>query len=221
MTLQQTSQGEAFYDFSINFQEFVKSVVGHDRVYYAMTNFARPKEQYVTYRPRITNPMDRGSFRRFDSDGNSIYSLNYIIDVEVSCYKEFYDVNAPDPSLIIPILPQDVISAIMHRIENKGVAYKYFWQNGAGHHKNSVVEDRPVPLDGVNWEQRSVGTMTFHMIIEDVRTDEPFDQDIDGFIQTVIFDSTGHDGSTTITCEDEVVSYPPRGPSDPIIPAPP
>lgn len=213
MALVQTSQGEAFYDFSINFQEFIKSVVGHDRVYYAMTNFPRPKEQYVTYRPKIVNPMDRGSFRRFDSNGNSVYSLNYVIDVEVSCYKEFLDRTS-----MIPILPQDIVSAIMHRIENKGVAYKYFWQNGAGHFRNSVVDDRPVPLDGVNWEQRAVGTMTFHMIIEDVRSDDTFDPDIDGFIQTVIFDTVGHDGSTTITCEDEVVSYPPRAPDDPIIP---
>ena len=214
MAIVPSSQSQAFYDFSRNVKEFIESVVGHDRVYVAMTNFPRPNQQYVTYRIIKSVPMDRGTFQRLDNDGNSIYKLNYRVDVEIQCYKEFFHSDSGEF-----ILPNDVVSTIMQRIENKGVAYKFFWQNRAGHWRNGDVDDRSVPLDAVNWEQRARGVMQFHMQIEDIRPG-PFDQDVDGFIQTVIFDTVGTEGTTEIRCDNEVVSYPERDPSDPIDPPP-
>lgn len=218
MTIRHTSQGQAFYDFSLRFRDYIIDTVGHDRVFFASTNHPRPKQQYVTFRPINHDPIDRGFDAGRDSEDNQIWGLNYYVDMEIMVYKEFLE-----PESMIPVLPQDVLSAILHRVENPQIAYHWFNSHRVGHLSNSRITDMPVPLDGVNWEQRSRATMRFHLLVLDKRYDQstappgdqpvppdtpkPFDPNTDGWIQTVIFDTRDPTG---IRCEDEVVSYPPR-----------
>lgn len=200
----QSPQGEALLDFTTLFKTYVEYVVGHSRVYYAKTDFPREEIQYLTYRPIKIHKMDRGGITRFESDGRAVVSANYVIDIELVCYKEYYlpeDGNTPAQY----ILPSDVLSDIQHTLEHRQVAYHFFNRHRAGHLRSGDIDDRSVPLSDVNWEDRARCIMQFHMVIEDVES--TFDPDIDGWIQTVDFDSVEREKGPVY--RDCTVSYPP------------
>lgn len=199
MTVPASAQSEAMYDVTVNISNFIKEVVGHDRVFYGNTNFPRPTEQYLTYRVDRVVPMNRGAFIGYNPEGKPVYSLNYKVDVEIYCYKEYID-----PTLGYMVLPTDVISTILHRIHNKPILRKHFLDNRIGHLINSSVDDRSIPLDEVNWEQRARALMTFHFVLEDVRdTDEE-----GGYIETVNYEVFMHEGDET-NYHNNSVTYPP------------
>lgn len=171
---------------------FLRQVVGHDRVYYASTNFSKPKQQYFTYRFLTMTPIESAGHVGHDMMDREITYLHYRVAVDFWCYK--------DSSGASPVsTPMDALMNVRHALSKREVVYNNFTLNKIAYQTSSTISDRTVPLDGAQFEQRSTFTAFFHMVIEQS------DLSSDGAIETVNLTETLNEESTEIIQTDTVM----------------
>lgn len=174
-------------DFRRAIRNWIIFAAGHDRVFYAMTNFTRPKTQYLTYRIENITPDEFASYNGFDDQGREIVDLNHHVAVSIRCYRD-------DLSGSVPLTPMSVLNQLVHSINKKEIYYNHFSRNCIGHLDSSTVSDRSIPLDSHEWEQRAMVLLNFHVIIRDVDEGTTLTSDVNQVIweQTSDIESTGN-----------------------------
>ena len=181
-------------DFRTAISTWIKYEVGHERVFYAQTNFTRPKQQYLTYRIVNITPDEFASYVGYDENGKEIVDLNHHAIVQINCYKDDFS----DP--VVPNTPQAVLNTLVHGINKKEIYYRYFSTENIGHLDSGVVTDRSIPINNHDWEQRAGVLMTFHFVIRDVDEGTNLTSDVG----EVIISETLNEGSTEVVHTDSI-----------------
>lgn len=127
----------------------------------------------------------------YDVNGNQITYKEYEASVDIACHA------GKNTTL--------VLQKILHQLSTgSGLYYKYFPQGTRAYLRASRITRRDWPLDRIQWEERSVMTVVFNMMVamSDV-------EDV-GSIETVeIIDLDVYNTPTNIAVEDSItVTFP-------------
>lgn len=192
-----SNYAQTMADFRAAIATWIRYVVGHDRVFYAQTNFTRPKQQYVTYRIVNVTPDELPSYAGFNPDtGREIVDLNHHAVVQIICYKD----DLSDP--LVPRTPMAVMNDMVHSVNKKEIYYRYFSTENIGHLDSSTITDRSIVIDNNDWEQRAGVLMTFHFVIRDEDEGTTLTSDVG----RVILEQTVNEGDREVVCDITVDS---------------
>lgn len=171
---------------------FITTVVGHNRVFTAKTNYPRPKQQYLTYRINSDDAHIYSALIGQDNNGREIRDTTHYFDIEINCYKDLVNDGPP----VTVTTPRSVITNLYHHMQSTEIQYAFFGRHNIGFVKNFPIRDRTVPIDNHDWEQRSSIVLRFHMVIRESGLGVA---DVSGIVNQVLFEDQVDEGSKRVT----------------------